>query len=541
MMLFKKFHNDLKQEFTDYNKSKCVSDLLAGLTVTAVAIPLALAFGVGSGATAASGLITAIVAGLLISALGGAYYQISGPTGAMAAILMSIIAKYDMQGVFIATVLAGIILIFAGLLHLGKLISFIPMPVITGFTSGIAIIIALGQIDNFFGVQSQGSSTIEKLLSYGQLGFAPNWEATGIGCFVVLMMLVLPRLCGTLVPASLLAIILATMGNLLFGFNVTVVGEIPTTLFLDNRLEVTGLLDLNSLTNLLAPAASIAVLAMIESLLCGATAGRMTGAPLDSNRELVAQGIGNLIVPFFGGIPATAAIARTSVAVKSGAKTRLTGIFHALGILAAMFILAPVMSQIPLAALAGVLMVVSWRMNEWATISFMVDGKLAGAIFKFIITMLCTIIFDLTTAIVVGVMIGLILQTVRFSHLRITYDEIDPNRLHDRNSELPENGLVCYITGPIVFANTERLEGIAEKAQDYSYVYFSMRGVPDMDISGTQEFGKLVARLQAEGKEIYLCSVQEDAMEMMRRGGIYAMVGQDCVYWSVERALCHGH
>ena len=541
MMLFKKFHNDLKQEFTDYNKSKCVSDLLAGLTVTAVAIPLALAFGVGSGATAASGLITAIVAGLLISALGGAYYQISGPTGAMAAILMSIIAKYDMQGVFIATVLAGIILIFAGLLHLGKLISFIPMPVITGFTSGIAIIIALGQIDNFFGVQSQGSSTIEKLLSYGQLGFAPNWEATGIGCFVVLMMLVLPRLCGTLVPASLLAIILAIMGNLLFGFNVTVVGEIPTTLFLDNRLEVTGLLDLNSLTNLLAPAASIAVLAMIESLLCGATAGRMTGAPLDSNRELVAQGIGNLIVPFFGGIPATAAIARTSVAVKSGAKTRLTGIFHALGILAAMFILAPVMSQIPLAALAGVLMVVSWRMNEWATISFMVDGKFAGAIFKFIITMLCTIIFDLTTAIVVGVMIGLILQTVRFSHLRITYDEIDPNRLHDRNSELPENGLVCYITGPIVFANTERLEGIAEKAQDYSYVYFSMRGVPDMDISGTQEFGKLVARLQAEGKEIYLCSVQEDAMEMMRRGGIYAMVGQDCVYWSVERALCHGH
>lgn len=541
MMLFKKFHNDLKQEFTDYNKSKCVSDLLAGLTVTAVAIPLALAFGVGSGATAASGLITAIVAGLLISALGGAYYQISGPTGAMAAILMSIIAKYDMQGVFIATVLAGIILIFAGLLHLGKLISFIPMPVITGFTSGIAIIIALGQIDNFFGVQSQGSSTIEKLLSYGQLGFAPNWEATGIGCFVVLMMLVLPRLCGTLVPASLLAIILATMGNLLFGFNVTVVGEIPTTLFLDNRLEVAGLLDLNSLTNLLAPAASIAVLAMIESLLCGATAGRMTGAPLDSNRELVAQGIGNLIVPFFGGIPATAAIARTSVAVKSGAKTRLTGIFHALGILAAMFILAPVMSQIPLAALAGVLMVVSWRMNEWATISFMVDGKFAGAIFKFITTMLCTIIFDLTTAIVVGVMIGLILQTVRFSHLRITYDEIDPNRLHDRNSELPENGLVCYITGPIVFANTERLEGIAEKAQDYSYVYFSMRGVPDMDISGTQEFGKLVARLQAEGKEIYLCSVQEDAMEMMRRGGIYAMVGQDCVYWSVERALCHGH
>ena len=178
MMLLQKFTKDLKQEFTGYDKSSLVSDLLAGLTVTAVAIPLALAFGVGSGATAASGLITAIVAGLLISALGGAYYQISGPTGAMAAILMSIVAKYDMQGVFIATVLAGIILIVAGLLHLGKLISFIPMPVITGFTSGIAVIIALGQIDNFFGVQSQGASTLEKLLSYSQLGFTPNWERT---------------------------------------------------------------------------------------------------------------------------------------------------------------------------------------------------------------------------------------------------------------------------------------------------------------------------------------------------------------------------
>ena len=213
MMLLQKFTKDLKQEFTGYDKSSLVSDLLAGLTVTAVAIPLALAFGVGSGATAASGLITAIVAGLLISALGGAYYQISGPTGAMAAILMSIVAKYDMQGVFIATVLAGIILIVAGLLHLGKLISFIPMPVITGFTSGIAVIIALGQIDNFFGVQSQGASTLEKLLSYSQLGFTPNWEAACIGGFVVLTMLIFPKLFGTAIPASLLAIILATLGN----------------------------------------------------------------------------------------------------------------------------------------------------------------------------------------------------------------------------------------------------------------------------------------------------------------------------------------
>lgn len=540
--MLNKLLKDLQKEFAYYDYKDLMRDLMAGITVAAVAIPLALAFGVGSGATASAGLITAIIAGFIISALGGAYYQISGPTGAMAAILMSIVAKYDMQGVFIATVLAGIFLLIAGALHLGKLISFIPMPVIAGFTSGIAVIIALGQIDNFFGVTSQGSTTIDKLLSYGQLGFLPQWDSMLLGALVILIMLFWPAKFSFNIPSSLLAIIVATIVSIVGGMEVEVVGAIPTSLVLSDRLNVASLFDLKILIELLAPAVSIAFLAMIESLLCGATAGRMTGENLDSNRELVAQGIGNIVVPFFGGIPATAAIARTSVAIRSGAKTRLTGIFHALGILASMLALGSIMSQIPLAALAGVLMIVAWRMNEWVTISFMVSGKFKGAIFKFVITMLTTVIFDLTVAIVVGVMIGLILQTVRFSHLRISYDEIDPSRLHEEvDEELPVNGLVCYITGPIVFANTERLEEIAEKAQGYSHIYFSMRGVPDIDISGTQEFGKLLRTLKEQGLEIYLCSVQQDAMEMLRRGGIYDLVGQDAVYWSVERALCHGH
>lgn len=537
--MLKKLKCDLQKEFAYYDQKDLLRDLMAGVTVTAVAIPLALAFGVGSGATASSGLITAIIAGVIISALGGAYYQISGPTGAMAAILMSIVAKYDMQGVFVATVLAGIFLLLAGILHLGKLISFIPMPVISGFTSGIAIIIALGQVDNFFGVTSSGTTTLEKILSYGQLGFAPQWDSLLLGLLVVVIMLFWPTRFSLGIPSSLLAIIIATLASVAAGLQVEVVGAIPTSLLLEDRLRLSALVDLPTVSGLLAPAASIAFLAMIESLLCGATAGRMTGETLDSNRELVAQGIGNIIVPFFGGIPATAAIARTSVAIRSGAKTRMTGIFHALGILVSMLALASVMSKIPLAALAGVLMVVAWRMNEWATISFMLEGKFKGAIFKFLVTMLTTVIFDLTIAIVIGVMVGLILQTVRFSHLRITYDEIDPNRLHEHSEELPKNGLVCYITGPIVFANTERLEEIAEKAHGYSHIYFSMRGVPDIDISGTQEFAKLLTQLKEEGMQIYLCSVQDDAMEMMRRGGIYDLVGQDAVYWSVERALCH--
>lgn len=539
--MVERFKRDLIKEFRNYDRMMLMQDLMAGLTVTAVAIPLALAFGVGSGATAASGLVTAIIAGVIISALGGAYFQISGPTGAMAAILMSIIAQYGLQGVFVATVLAGIILVIAGVLHLGKLISFIPMPAISGFTSGIAVIIAMGQIDNFFGVTSEGSSVTEKFLSYWQLGFEPNMTAVSIGLFVMLMMLLFPMRYSKYIPSSLFAIIVATAANIALNLDVAVVGNIPATLILDDRLELASLLDFRTVIGLLAPAVSIAVLAMIESLLCGATASRMTGARLDSNRELLAQGIGNIIVPFFGGIPATAAIARTSVAVKSGAVTRLTGIFHALGILLAMFVLAPVMSQIPLAALAGVLMVVSWRMNEWVTINFILKGKFKGAILKFVVTMLTTIIVDLTTAIMIGVIIGLVLQAVRFSHLRITYDEIDPQRLHEEIEDLPDDGLVCYINGPIVFANTERLEEIPKKAKRYGYVYFSMRGVPDIDISGVQEFAKIVQEMKDAGKKIYLCSLQDEAMEMLKRGGVYKMIGQDAVYWSVERALLHRH
>lgn len=540
-MMVERFKRDLIKEFRNYDRMMLMQDLMAGLTVTAVAIPLALAFGVGSGATAASGLVTAIIAGVIISALGGAYFQISGPTGAMAAILMSIIAQYGLQGVFVATVLAGIILVIAGVLLLGKLISFIPMPVISGFTSGIAVIIAMGQIDNFFGVTSEGSSVTEKFLSYWQLGFEPNMTAVSIGLFVMLMMLLFPMRYSKYIPSSLFAIIVATAANIALNLDVAVVGNIPATLILDDRLKLASLLDFRTVIGLLAPAVSIAVLAMIESLLCGATASRMTGARLDSNRELLAQGIGNIIVPFFGGIPATAAIARTSVAVKSGAVTRLTGIFHALGILLAMFVLAPVMSQIPLAALAGVLMVVSWRMNEWVTINFILKGKFKGAILKFVVTMLTTIIVDLTTAIMIGVIIGLVLQAVRFSHLRITYDEIDPQRLHEEIEDLPDDGLVCYINGPIVFANTERLEEIPKKAKRYGYVYFSMRGVPDIDISGVQEFAKIVQEMKDAGKKIYLCSLQDEAMEMLKRGGVYDMIGQDAVYWSVERALLHRH
>lgn len=538
-VMLSKFISSLKQEFGGYNAAALTKDLMAGLTVAAVALPLALAFGVSSGADAASGLITAIIAGLIMSLLSGGYYQISGPTGAMAAILMSLVAAYGMDGVFIATLIAGIILLLAGILHLGKLTSFIPAPVITGFTSGIAVIIALGQVDNFFGTHSEGTSAIGKLFSYARLGFSPNLTAVGLGLFVVLFMVFFPKKWNAVVPASLVSIILTTAFSIFMQLDVAVVGEIPKTLIPENRL-LFGALNLKTIGALVTPAFSIAILGMIESLLCGASAGRMTGVRLDANQELIAQGVGNILLPFFGGIPATAAIARTSVAIKSGAKTRLTGVFHAVGLLISMFLLAPVMSKIPLAALAGVLMVTAWRMNEWESIRYIFSHKFKGAMLEFTATMFATIIFDLTVAILIGVLIGLVFLVSRLSFIEINYESVDMNRMHVTDPVLCErysNAMVVYITGPMIFANTQAVADIAGKVAGSDTVLFSMRGVSNIDISCAQTLRELVEGLRKKGVDVAICGMTTHAMKMMDRSDLHKIIGDENFYWSVERVL----
>ena len=538
-VMLSKFISSLKQEFGGYNAAALTKDLMAGLTVAAVALPLALAFGVSSGADAASGLITAIIAGLIMSLLSGGYYQISGPTGAMAAILMSLVAAYGMDGVFIATLIAGIILLLAGILHLGKLTSFIPAPVITGFTSGIAVIIALGQVDNFFGTHSEGTSAIGKLFSYARLGFSPNLTAVGLGLFVVLFMVFFPKKWNAVVPASLVSIILTTAFSIFMQLDVAVVGEIPKTLIPENRL-LFGALNLKTIGALVTPAFSIAILGMIESLLCGASAGRMTGVRLDANQELIAQGVGNILLPFFGGIPATAAIARTSVAIKSGAKTRLTGVFHAVGLLISMFLLAPVMSKIPLAALAGVLMVTAWRMNEWESIRYIFSHKFKGAMLEFTATMFATIVFDLTVAILIGVLIGLVFLVSRLSFIEINYENVDMNRMHVTDPVLCErysNAMVVYITGPMIFANTQAVADIAGKVEGSDTVLFSMRGVSNIDISCAQTLRELVEGLRNQAVDLAICGLTPHARQLMDRSDVQKIIGDENFYWSVERVL----
>lgn len=538
-MLIRNYVQQLKKEFKNYSGADLIKDLMAGLTVAAVALPLALAFGVSSGATAAAGLVTAIIAGLVIGAFSGGFYQISGPTGAMAAILMSVIAGYGLQGVFAATLIAGVLLVLCGIFHIGRLTSFIPAPVITGFTSGIAVIIAMGQIDNFFGVASEGSSAVQKLFSYGRLGFPVNLQAVLLGMFVVLFMVFFPKKWNAVVPASFLSIIIATVISVVMKLDVETVGAIPKTLFLEDRLDIAAL-NLQDIKGLFGPAVSIAMLGMIESLLCGASAGKMANVRLNSDQELVAQGIGNIILPFFGGIPATAAIARTSVALKSGARTRLTGIFHALGLLVFMFILGPVMARIPLSALAGVLMVTAFRMNDWKEIRYIFSHHFKGAAAKYLITMAATILFDLTTAILLGVVTGLVLLVSRLSHIEINYEKVDMSRIKNADERLNkkyENAAVAYLTGTIIFANTQNIEEILVKMQEFDTVLLSMRGVSYMDISGAITFMQVLAELQKQGKKIFLCGVPGSTMNMLKRSGIYDMIGENSFYWSVERAL----
>ena len=538
LAMLRQYVQDLQNEFAGYGTAKLRRDLMAGITVTAVALPLSLAFGVSSGADAAAGLITAILAGLIISMLSGASYQISGPTGAMSAILIAITAQYGLEGVFIACLLAGIILVLAGILKFGRVVSIIPMPVITGFTSGIAIIIALGQVDNFFGVQSAGESAIEKVMSYFELGFQPDWATVAIGVLTVLIMIFWPKNWNAIIPSSLAALLVVLCLNMVLKLPVDVVGDIPKTLFPENRLAF-GDLSLAKMEGLLWPAISIAALGMIESLLCGASAGRMTGEKMNGDRELVAQGIGNMIIPFFGGVPATAAIARTSVAIKAGMATRLTGIFHAVGLLLSMFLLSPIMSAIPMSALAGILMVTAWRMNEWESIHYFFSRKFGGAIMKFSLTLAATVVFDLTVAIVVGIVLSAILFVINSAEVEMNISKIDNDKLKEKGISICKDHdhiRVIYLTGPIFFATVHSLTKRLEDAHQ-GVMILSMRGVSSIDTSGVQAMLEFCEAKKQEGITIVFSGVQANVLRRFEKGGVLDVVGRDHVYWSTDLAL----
>lgn len=537
--MFKSYIKDIKNEFKGYDLLNFKQDLMAGITVTAVALPLALAFGVSSGATAAAGLITAILSGLVIGALSGGSFQISGPTGAMSAILIALFQKYGLEGVWIAGALAGIILILAGIFKLGKIVSYIPTPVITGFTSGIALIIAIGQLDNFFGVSTKSSeSAAIKVLNFLSTPLHPNWYAISIGLLVVIIMMIWPKKFNNIIPSSLIALIITLAINMIFKLPVDVIGDIPKKLLLDDRLNITSI-NLEIVKSVLVPAISIAALAMIESLLCGEVGKKMKGDTFDANRELIAQGVGNFIIPFFGGVPATAAIARTSVAIKSSAKTRLVSMFHSVFLMLSMFLLAPVMSSIPLSALAGILMVTAWRMNEWENIKYIFSKKFKGAILKFLITMFATVALDLTQAILIGVIFSSLLFIVKIANMDISVSEVDEKRLDNlvSKSDNLSNIKVMYFTGPLFFATTEKFKKEILSIKDAKVIILSMRGVPLIDTSALQALSEVIEEIESRGCRIMLCGLQQSVKDIIEKSGFEEKLGSNMIFWSADQAI----
>lgn len=529
-----------RDEFSGYSLAKFQQDLLAGLTVAAVALPLALAFGVASGASAAAGLVTAILAGIVMGLLSGAPYQISGPTGAMSAVLIVLVARYGLEGIWAAGLLSGIALLIIGLLRLGRFIAFIPSAVISGFTSGIALIIFIGQIDNFLGVKTEGVETAAlKLIGYFKGGFVPDGHAVLLGMVVIAAMLLWPPKWGARFPASLLGIILATALNWILGWSTPMIGAIPQTLFLDQRLSLANLPWAN-LPDLLAPALTITALGAVESLLCGAVASNMTGIRLQANQELIAQGVGNMLIPFFGGVPATAAIARTSVNIKSGGQTRLVSIVHALGILLSMFLLGSVMARIPLAALAGVLMVTAVRMNEWESIRFMFGKRFKTDMIAFTITMLATITLDLTQAILIGTLVAGAVFLNKIAGIDITVQEVDVEKLRQKGIETAgkcQHVRVAFLTGPLFFAATGQFNEAFQDLGDTHALILSMRGVPLVDSAGLEAIQRLYEKLHRQGGTLMFAGVHDNARAMMERGGLLEIIGEENFFWSSDQAI----
>jgi len=447
-----------RDEFSDYNLRKFQQDLFAGTTVAAVALPLALAFGVASGATAAAGLVTAVVAGVVISLLGGARFQISGPTGAMSAVLIVVASRYGIEGVWMVSLLAGIMIILMGLFKLGQIINFIPTAVITGFTSGIAVIIFVGQIGNLLGIPAApGDNAFAQLVHYVRFPQGPNWSALAISLLVIAIMVFWPPRLNARFPGSLLALTVATLAVAVLDLDVPIIGSVPQTIILEERLRL-GAIPWDQLGGLLGPALSVALLGAIESLLCGAVIGRQTGAEMDPVQELFAQGVGNIIVPFFGGVPATAAIARASVAVRSGAVTRLTGIIHGLMLLLAALLLAPIIARVPIAALGGVLAVTAWRMNDWPAIKSILQKRFQSELPVFFVTLIATAALDLTKAIILGVGFSALIFVLQSSGTEVLYQPVSAQKMREMGYELRTDAdrmLVVYVVGPLFFVSVK--------------------------------------------------------------------------------------
>jgi SulP family sulfate permease len=549
-----------------YSKKQFSTDLMAGIIVGIVALPLAIAFGIASGVTPEKGIITAIVAGLIVSVLGGSKVQIGGPTGAFIIIIYGIIQQYGFEGLTIATLMAGVFLIMFGIMHLGTIIKYIPYPIVVGFTSGIALTIFTTQVKDLLGMTMEHvpSDFIEKWIAYFGSFPTVDWWSAGVGIGSVALITLWPRFTHfsflnthlsflSKLPGSLIAIIVMTIAALLLKqyAGVTSIETIGDRFSISNQLPDAQVPELSweVIKGLVAPAMTIAVLGAIESLLSATVADGVIGDRHSSNTELIAQGVANLASPLFGGIPATGAIARTMTNINNGGRTPIAGIIHAAVLLLIFLFLMPLAQYIPMACLAGVLVVVSYGMSGWRSFLSIMKNPKSDVIVLWV-TFLLTVIFDLTVAIEVGLICACLLFMRRMAEttdVKVISDEINPA---EENSDfqlgnlehltIPEGVEVYEINGPYFFGAGNKFEeimGALGRGVRPKVRIIRMRKVPFVDSTGIHNLTNLCLMSQKEGIQVVLSGVNPTVQGVLHKAGFDTMLGTDNICSHIDIAI----
>ncbi len=546
------FKPKLFSSLKKYDKKTFMADLMAGIIVGIVALPLAIAFGIASGVSPEKGIITAIVAGMMISIFGGSKVQIGGPTGAFIVIVYGIIQQYGIQGLTIATLMAGVFLIGLGVLRLGTIIKYIPYPIVVGFTSGIAVTIFTTQIKDLFGMSmdSVPSDFVEKWGAYiANIANIDPWSAA-VGIISVIIISLMPKL-SKKVPGSLVAIIIMTVAVLLLKnyAGITTIETIGDRFSINSQLPgaVVPELTWETIKGLVGPAVTIAVLGAIESLLSATVADGVIGDHHNSNTELIGQGIANIASPLFGGIPATGAIARTMANINNGGRTPIAGIIHAVVLLLIFLFLMPLAKYIPMACLAGVLVVVAYGMSGWRSFLTMAHRNPKSDVTVLLLTFFLTIIFDLTVAIEFGLICACLLFMRRMAEttdVHAILDEIDLNEDADmqrgnlEHLTIPKNVEVYEINGPYFFGAGNRFEDImARYGRRPKVRIIRMRKVPFIDSTGMHNLENMCLMSQREGITVVLSGVNKKVEDVLKRNNFNKLLGEENICNHIDIAL----
>ncbi len=540
----KTFRPKIIESLKGYSGRQLAGDLVAGLIVAIIALPLSIALAIASGAEPVQGLYTAIVAGFVIALLGGSRVNISGPTAAFATIVAGIIFDYGMQGLVISTIMAGLILILMGVLRLGTLIKYIPHTITTGFTSGIAVTIVIGQIKDFLGMSFRGESpveAIEKLEAIGKNIDTFRWEALVVGLIGLAILIVWPKI-SKKIPGSLIAVLIgAVLATLVpvFRDNVPTIGALYT---IDAGFPTPTFpkIDWDMIPKLIPSAFTIALLAGIESLLSCVVSDEMIGDKHNSNTELIAQGAGNICSGLFGGIPATGAIARTAANVKNGGRSPISGMVHAVVLLLVLLFLMPYAGFIPMPIIAAILFIVAYNMCEWRQFVRICKTAPWTDVLVLVVTFVLTVVFDLVVAIAAGMVLTVILFMKRMAD--VTYvrawndEEFLASHDNQRLKDIPDCTAVIEIEGPMFFASSEKFRAIRVK-DDVKVVILRMRDVPMLDGSGSKNLFSIFEECRKNGRVLLLSHVGEQPMKVLRRAGFVKAVGEENILPNIDEAL----